>query len=734
MIMARSSHHEWLFAAGLLVLAAVCAASVLAASFTTQQEIAVSIDAIAGGHGTPTAAGDGVVVPGGRSAVSKVRMRFELPPPEKNADGQRWVVMFSRDIVEDIAIGNAQWRSATRHFFAPDTDEGAIPSVFAFALPEQWHGPVTLDLQVRSGVGNVLRPRVMSEISANRIEQRTIGLAMSVYASLFMLALVMLALFYAAHDRVFLAYFGFALSALLMVAAHNGHLYLMPGFHLLASWREQGIAALTMLFSAAGLQILALYAGLRSASPRLSRFVTAACTCLLTIAGLALLGLESLRGPLQGIAMLGWLAASFGCIAISMDAMRRRVPMAFPIAVCCALTGVAAIVAELLSRGYVPDLWWTRRGYQVALVASAAMLAIGLAARVSDYRSQRDRAKLAHEDSDRRAAREAARAALSEGLQGQLKLLAAGDLEWTAYRRVLDQLQRMLELDAGAVVIFGPDNHTLLVAEPNERKPEFARIIAQRQSVLKGLARTRAPMQVTLDDPGAPAMGRTVPAIVPLPLRSPSWGVMILERSRGEGFTTDELALASEFGRLAVQAIDEANAAIRLRRSAEMDALTGALNRRTLDQWLSRAFADSHRTNKDLSVLFVDLDNFKSINDTHGHAAGDHCLRRVSGALSGVIGMHDLLGRYGGEEFLVASTDATSDAARQLGERIRAAVEDLPVEWNGHALTLTASVGVASRWPHENMPNETIERADKALYAAKRGGRNRVSVAPAVFV
>lgn len=727
----RSPHHEWLFAAGLLVLAAVCAASVLAASFRTERDIDVRITPVAGQAAAAVGTGDRLAIEGGRAPV-KARLDFELPA--RTSPGRRWVLVFNRDIFEEISVGDARWRSPARRFFAPSEDEGAIPSLFLFPLPEDWSGPVSLEVTVRSAVGNVLQPRVLSDATATRIEQRTIGLAASVYASLFMLALVMLALFYAAHDRVFLAYFGFALSALLMIAALNGHLYLLPGFRLLAPWREQGIAALTMIFSAAALQIFVRYADLRAASPQAGRIANAACAALLAIAGLCLLGLDALRGPMQTLSMLGWIVASFGCVAISIDAARRKMPMAWPIAVLCALTAVAAIVAELLSRGYIDDLWWTRRGYQVALVGCAAMLAIGLAARVGDYRSQRDRAKLAHEDSDRRAAREAARLALAEGLQSQLKTLAAGDLEWTAYRRVLDQLHALLGLDAAAVAVFGADEQTFLVAEPVERKADFARTVAQRQSVLKGLARTRAPLQVSLDDPAAPTHAGPVPAVVPLPLRSPQWGVMILERTHGEGFTTDELTLAGEFGRLAVQALEQAHAAIRLRRSAEMDALTGALNRRTLDQWLNRSFAEAHRGNKELSVLFVDLDHFKTINDTHGHAAGDHCLRRVSGALRDVLGAQDLLARYGGEEFLVASPGANADAARQLGERIRAAVEDLPVEWSGHTLNLTASVGVASRWPHEHMPNETIERADKALYAAKRGGRNRVSVAPAVFV
>ncbi|TKR34064.1 diguanylate cyclase [Luteimonas gilva] len=727
----RSSHHEWLFAAGLLVLAAVCAASVLAASFRTERDIQVHVVPLAGQDARLTAAGGGWRVDGG-SRPQSARLHFVLP--DQAVPGQRWVLAFNRDIVEEISVGNGVWRSPVRRFFAPGEDEGAIPSLFLFPLPEDWRGPVVLDVTMHSPVGNVMRPRVLRDFTATRIEQRTIAMAASVYASLFMLALVMLALFYAAHDRVFLAYFGFALSALLMLAALNGHLYLLPGFRALAPWREQGVAALTMIFCAAAVQIYLRYADLRTLSPRAARAANALCATLLGIAGLCLLGLDALRGAMQTASMLGRLAASFGCIAISVDAARRKLPMAWPIAAMSVLTGVAAIVAELLSRGYFDDMWWTGRGYQVALVACAALLAIGLAARVGDYRSQRDRAKLAHEDSDRRAAREAARLALAEGLQAQLKTLAAGDLEWTAYRRVLDQLQAILGLDAAAVAVFGADDQTFLVAEPVERKPYFARIVAQRQSVLKGLARTRAPLQVSLDDPAAPAQPGPVPAVVPLPLRSPQWGVMILERARGEGFTTDELSLAGEFGRLAVQALEQAHAAIRLRRSAEMDALTGALNRRTLDQWLTRSFAEAHRGNKELSILFVDLDNFKSINDTHGHAAGDHCLRRVSGALHGVIDGQDLLARYGGEEFLVASPGANADLARQLGERIRAAVEDLPVEWSGHALKLTASVGVASRWPHEHTPNETIERADKALYAAKRGGRNRVSVAPAVFV
>ena len=222
-------------------------------------------------------------------------------------------------------------------------------------------------------------------------------------------------------------------------------------------------------------------------------------------------------------------------------------------------------------------------------------------------------------------------------------------------------------------------------------------------------------------------------AVLPLPIRAPAWGVLVLQRGNGGGFSHDELALASDFGRLAVLHADEAAIALNLRRSAELDSLTGALNRRTIDLWVARSFTDAHRGEQPVSVLFVDIDHFKAINDTYGHACGDICLRHVAETLRRELQPSDLLGRYGGEEFLVVLPGRNGDAGRQVGERIRAAIEREQIEWDGKSLQLTVSIGVAPRLPREHAPAAAVERADKALYVAKRGGRNRVSVAPAVF-
>ena len=173
-------------------------------------------------------------------------------------------------------------------------------------------------------------------------------------------------------------------------------------------------------------------------------------------------------------------------------------------------------------------------------------------------------------------------------------------------------------------------------------------------------------------------------------------------------------------------------AAIALRRSAELDALTGTFNRRTIDQWLARGFAEADRDDLPVSVLFVDMDHFKSINDRLGHACGDHCLRQVAATLGSTLADGDLLGRYGGEEFIAVLPGRGGAASRVAAEQMRAAVERMQVGWEGQPVRLTVSVGVATRLQDETAP-ATVDRADKALYAAKRAGRNCVHVAPAVF-
>jgi diguanylate cyclase (GGDEF)-like protein len=159
-----------------------------------------------------------------------------------------------------------------------------------------------------------------------------------------------------------------------------------------------------------------------------------------------------------------------------------------------------------------------------------------------------------------------------------------------------------------------------------------------------------------------------------------------------------------------------------LRRLARTDPLTGVLNRMALDEEAHALFRQPA-----CAALMIDADHFKTINDRFGHAGGDGVLAQLAEAIAGQLRANDVLGRIGGEEFLILLPDTTLDAAIAMGERLRAVVADLRFELDGTPQTITISVGVAARTPGDQQPGMLIRRADHALYAAKHAGRNRVA-------
>lgn len=171
-----------------------------------------------------------------------------------------------------------------------------------------------------------------------------------------------------------------------------------------------------------------------------------------------------------------------------------------------------------------------------------------------------------------------------------------------------------------------------------------------------------------------------------------------------------------------------------LERMATTDELTGLPNRRFFLENLERELRKMTRlsTDQQISLLVIDLDHFKRVNDQFGHAAGDEVLRQVAQRLAQAVRATDLAARYGGEEFAILLPNTGPPGARFLGEKLRAEVESTQVRFDGTAIEVTISVGVASmRAPDRYDPEteeELLRRADEAMYQAKTGGRNRVAV------
>lgn len=169
----------------------------------------------------------------------------------------------------------------------------------------------------------------------------------------------------------------------------------------------------------------------------------------------------------------------------------------------------------------------------------------------------------------------------------------------------------------------------------------------------------------------------------------------------------------------------------RLFEASVLDPLTGAFNRHYLDERLRAEHSYAIRHGAPLSVLFVDADHFKRVNDTFGHAAGDEVLRSVARALRETVRSEDLVARFGGEEFVVVLRGISEVGVLAAAERVRAVVEALAVEHEGRRIPITVSVGAATHSPERAIESceALVAMADAALYRAKEAGRNRVWVA-----
>jgi diguanylate cyclase (GGDEF)-like protein/PAS domain S-box-containing protein len=216
--------------------------------------------------------------------------------------------------------------------------------------------------------------------------------------------------------------------------------------------------------------------------------------------------------------------------------------------------------------------------------------------------------------------------------------------------------------------------------------------------------------------------------IAPLILDDQALGALILSASSRSAFTQDDLRLLESFAATISAAINNSLLHSRMQRLAITDSVTNLYNRRGFYELARREIERSRRFGHSLSVIMMDLDQLKSVNDTYGHAVGDQVLRTLADRLSQHVREFDILCRYGGDEFALLLPETDLFMAASVAERLRASIADEPIKTEGGPVPVTISLGVTKATPNTTNLEELLKSADRALYAAKQGGRNRLEI------
>jgi diguanylate cyclase (GGDEF)-like protein len=214
------------------------------------------------------------------------------------------------------------------------------------------------------------------------------------------------------------------------------------------------------------------------------------------------------------------------------------------------------------------------------------------------------------------------------------------------------------------------------------------------------------------------------PQMQVLEIRDQLVGLMVFEQPE-DPFSVQEVVVL--FSRQAALTIDNARMFAKVEEMALRDTLTGLYNRRYIHQLLEYEINRARRYRQPLSLMFIDLDHFKQVNDTYGHAMGDRLLKQMAKKLSGLFRTTDVVGRYAGDEFLAILPSTPTTGAAILAERVQNVIGRYEVMCRGKTLTISVSIGLSTYEGEEGVGTSTlIDRADQAMYQAKSSGRNCV--------
>ncbi len=302
---------------------------------------------------------------------------------------------------------------------------------------------------------------------------------------------------------------------------------------------------------------------------------------------------------------------------------------------------------------------------------------------------------------------------------------------------VVDMISRVVTYDSITVMLLNEKTARLDIRVARGIPEDATKLTMGRGEGIGGqVLATGQPCLVrdVLEDPHyihVAAEGETFRTLlsIPLTVAGQTFGVLNIARLAPDAISADEMRMLLVVTSQAAFAIQNAILYGHMSHQAITDGLTELYNHHYFHNYLATALEEARCQGRNLSVLMIDIDLFKSFNDRYGHKTGDYVLHRVAQTIKAAVRKGDLVARYGGEEFAVVLAGAGTNSALEVAERLRRAVEEERFLYDGHMLRVTVTVGVATYPNDASSMDALVSRADQSMYAAKGAGRNRVAFA-----